>query len=240
MLSAKIVLPSIIILMLSLLYLGCTPSSYSLRYKNNLGLNTFEDSLKAGLVTDSTDDLIYFSQVQDTSSEFQDWENDEELNSAENTNLDITTVLKKLKTSIPDGDTSINSTTPKERMLMEIIKYINTPYKYGGNSPDGIDCSAFTQNIFSSSLGINLFRSAREQYTQGLNIRDKDNLAFGDLVFFNTRRRVRPGHVGIYIGDDLFAHASSTKGVMVSSLEHSYYSKRYMGGRRIDDTFSEE
>ena len=239
MLTFKIILSSIIILALSLLYLGCTPSSYSIRYKNNIGLETFADSLKAGLVTDSTDDMIYFSQVQDTSSEFQDWENDEELNSADNSNLDISTVLKKLKTSLPDGDSSINHTTPKERMLMEIIKYINTPYKYGGNSPDGIDCSAFTQNIFSSSLGINLFRSAREQYTQGLSIRDRDNLVFGDLVFFNTRRRVRPGHVGIYIGDNLFAHASSTKGVIVSSLEHTYYSKRYMGGRRVDDTFTQ-
>ena len=76
MLTFKIILSSIIILALSLLYLGCTPSSYSIRYKNNLGLETFEDSLKAGLVTDSTADMIYFSQVQDTSSEFQDWEND--------------------------------------------------------------------------------------------------------------------------------------------------------------------
>ena len=68
-------------------------------------------------------------------------------------------------------------------------------------------------------------------------IRDSDRteLKFGDLVFFNTRRRVKPGHVGIYIGDNLFAHASSKLGVTISSLEHDYYNKRYMGARRIDE-----
>jgi cell wall-associated NlpC family hydrolase len=124
-------------------------------------------------------------------------------------------------------------------MLMEIIKYINTPYKYGGDSQDGIDCSAFTQNVFSSSLDVNLLRSAREQYTQGFTVREKGDLIFGDLVFFNTRRAVRPGHVGIYIGDNLFAHASSTSGVIVSSLDHKYYSTRFMGGRRVNDVFSQ-
>jgi len=122
--------------------------------------------------------------------------------------------------------------------LMEIIKYINTPYKYGGNSQDGIDCSAFTQNVFSNSLDILLNRSARQQFTQGFPVDNRENLTFGDLVFFNTRRGVRPGHVGIYIGDNLFAHASSSKGVIVSSLNHKYYSKRYMGGRRINEIFS--
>jgi cell wall-associated NlpC family hydrolase len=56
------------------------------------------------------------------------------------------------------------------------------------------------------------------------------------LVFFNTRRRVKPGHVGIYIGDNLFAHASSKSGVTVSSLDYDYYSNRYMGARRVDST----
>ncbi|MCJ7552912.1 MAG: C40 family peptidase, partial [Ignavibacteriaceae bacterium] len=82
---------------------------------------------------------------------------------------------------------------------------------------------------------ININRSAREQYIQGEVITEKSELKFGDLVFFNTRRRVRPGHVGIYIGDNLFAHASTKHGVTVSSLDHNYYSARYMGARRIDN-----
>jgi cell wall-associated NlpC family hydrolase len=125
-------------------------------------------------------------------------------------------------------------TTLKEKMLMEIIKYLDTPYKYGGNTFDGIDCSAFTQNIYKSVLSINLERSARLQYKQGIEIDDKNELKFGDLVFFNTRKRVKPGHVGIYIQDDLFVHASSKRGVTISSIDHNYYSRRFMGARRFD------
>lgn len=128
---------------------------------------------------------------------------------------------------------SDNSTT-KEKVLMEIIKYIDTPYKYGGNSKDGIDCSAFTQTIYRNTLSFNLERSAQLQYKHGIEISDIEDLKFGDLVFFNTRRSVRPGHVGIYIGENLFAHASSKKGVTISSLDHSYYKKRFMGGRRME------
>lgn len=234
----KILLLISIVILISILYLGCTPSSYSLRYKNNVGVNTFDDSLKAGLIKDDSDDLLYYSQVQDTSSEFQSYEDDDEETPIDESAIDISGVLNKIKSSLDSHDTSFANTTPRERMLMEIIKYINTPYKYGGNSPDGIDCSAFTQNVFSNCLDVYLLRSAREQFTQGTSIKVKDDLIFGDLVFFNTRRAVRPGHVGIYIGDKLFAHASSSKGVIVSSLDHKYYSKRYMGGRRLNDIFS--
>ncbi len=225
------------IILFSILYLGCTSSSYTLRYKNNVGIETYEDSLKAGIIRENIDDLLYYSQVQDTTTEFQDWEDDEE-NSEDAAAVDISSVLKRIKSSSDVSDSGFANTTPKERMLMEIIKYINTPYKYGGNSQNGIDCSAFTQNVFSSSLDIMLNRSARQQFTQGFPVDNRENLTFGDLVFFNTRRAVRPGHVGIYIGDNLFAHASSSKGVIVSSLNHKYYSKRYMGGRRINEIFS--
>ena len=89
------------------------------------------------------------------------------------------------------------------------------------------------QTIYKSTLSINLRRSAKEQYSQGEGIDDEDDLKFGDLVFFNTRRGVKPGHVGIYIGDHLFAHASTKRGVTISSLDHTYYHNRFMGGRRI-------
>ena len=125
-------------------------------------------------------------------------------------------------------------TTIKEQMLMEVIKYLGTPYKYGGTSKSGIDCSAFTQMLYKDVFKIDLQRSARLQFTQGREISDKDDLQFGDLVFFNTRKRVKPGHVGLYIGENLFAHASSTKGVTISLLDYDYYSRTYMGARRFD------
>ncbi len=234
--NIKLLLPLAVLILFFLT--GCTPSSYTLRYKNYSNVVTHEDSVKVGLIS-SDDDLLYYSQVQDTSSEFQDWEFDEEDYSDDSSHIDVSAVFKKIKSSIGTTDTTSTPTSLRERMLIEIIKYMDTPYKYGGNSHDGIDCSAFTQNIYSSCLGISLFRSAKEQFNQGLIIKEKSNLVFGDLVFFNTRRAVRPGHVGIYIGDNLFAHASSKNGVIVSSLDHQYYAKRFMGGRRIDNIFSQ-
>ena len=125
-------------------------------------------------------------------------------------------------------------TTLREKMLMEVIKYLNTPYKYGGNTKDGMDCSAFTQILFRDVFNINLERSARLQYNQGREVSGKSELMFGDLVFFNTRKRVRPGHVGIYIGDNLFAHASTKKGVTITSIDYDYYSRTFMGARRFE------
>ncbi|NUN09917.1 MAG: C40 family peptidase [Ignavibacteriaceae bacterium] len=137
--------------------------------------------------------------------------------------------LKKYKFSDPAQANFLDN------IFMQIIKWYETPYKYGGTSTKGIDCSAFTQTVYKSAFNISLLRSAREQYTQGTVIDDFEDLEPGDLVFFNTRRRVRPGHVGIYIGDRLFAHASTKLGVTVSSLDENYYNSRYMGARRVFD-----
>lgn len=125
--------------------------------------------------------------------------------------------------------------TPREKMLFEVIKYLDTPYKYGGNTEKGIDCSAFTKTIYESSQINELPRSAREQFSVGDEI-DQEELKFGDLVFFNTTRRSFPGHVGIYLGDNQFVHASRKLGVTVSSLESTYYKKRYVGARRVGET----
>lgn len=129
-----------------------------------------------------------------------------------------------------DGDLGYT----KRFLLKEIIRYLHTPYQYGGNTKSGIDCSAFTKSCYWEAATIELNRSARDQYAQGERI-SKSDLQFGDLVFFDTQRRKKPGHVGIFIGNNLFAHASSSKGVILSSLENSYYKKRYMGARRFDE-----
>lgn len=123
--------------------------------------------------------------------------------------------------------------TTREKILFEIISYLDTPYKYGGVDHNGIDCSAFTHHVFNTSIGIELPRTASEQYNIGNKISNKSELQFGDLVFFNTTRRSYPGHVGIYLGENLFAHASRSLGVTVSSLNSTYYNKRFVGARRI-------
>ena len=148
--------------------------------------------------------------------------------------VDISAVMEVYEKQETDKEFSVRAETKKEKMLMEIIRFLNTPYQYGGNSKQGIDCSAFTQTVFKNTLSYNLNRSAKDKYKQGKSIRNIEDLVFGDLIFFNTQTSVRPGHVGIYIGDYLFAHASSKKGVTVSSLTHTYYQSRFMEGRRIE------
>jgi cell wall-associated NlpC family hydrolase len=122
--------------------------------------------------------------------------------------------------------------TTREKILFEVIRYLDTPYQFGGNGLSGIDCSAFTQNVFGKSIDFNLPRTARDQYKMGNRV-SKSSLKFGDLIFFDTRREAYPGHVGIYIGEDKFAHASSSLGVTISSLQSSYYKTRFIGGKRI-------
>jgi cell wall-associated NlpC family hydrolase len=220
----------LIIFIISIFYfLGCSASSTSGRY----GKSTTKTERPSSVKFSSEDSL----NAEDPYS-YLDEEDEEDEFPEEESEIDIAKILAQInKSSENSFDISTERSTTREMMLMEIIKYLNTPYKFGGNSKNGIDCSAFTQTIYNNSLSVLLLRSAREQFTQGLSI-EKSSLKFGDLVFFNTRRRVRPGHVGIFIGGNLFAHSSSKQGVIISSLDHEYYSRTYMGARRIRDAFS--
>jgi cell wall-associated NlpC family hydrolase len=119
----------------------------------------------------------------------------------------------------------------RDRLLLGVISYLGAPYEYGGNTKEGIDCSGFTLKVYESGAATMLPRSARDQFAAGSAVA-MSNLEFGDLVFFNTTGQ-RPSHVGIYIEDDVFAHASVSKGVTFSSLESTYYRKRFVGARRI-------
>jgi len=142
--------------------------------------------------------------------------------------VDIDNFIRANKTS---SNSSIDL-SDREKMMMEIVKYLNTPYQYGGNNKNGIDCSAFTQNVFQKSIRFNLPRTASQQYNNGVKISNLRTLQFGDLVFFNTTKDSFPGHVGIFLGENLFAHASFSNGVTVSSFNSSYFKSRYVGARR--------
>jgi len=210
--------------------IGCSGSSSTLRYNGNqkevvTGVNDNELSSQ-----NTSEDSSFIYNDEDV-PEYQDPSDLPE----DESKIDLSSLMNNLKNESTDSNKDPVLSSKKELMIMEIIKYMNTPYKYGGNSLNGIDCSAFTQNVYQSSWMIPLNRSARDQYQQGTVVENREDLKFGDLIFFNTRRRVRPGHVGIYIGENLFAHASSTLGVTISSLEHNYYNKRYMGARRIEE-----
>lgn len=142
-----------------------------------------------------------------------------------------------------EDDVSVNVTEAGSRIVLptnretlilrEILRHIGTPYRLGGLGSEGIDCSAYTRLVFSTSVNIDLPRSTSDQFRQGRPVRVTD-LKFGDLIFFNTTGR-NPSHVGIYLGDNLFAHASVTSGVTISSLGSSYFQRRLTGARRILD-----
>jgi peptidoglycan endopeptidase LytE len=119
----------------------------------------------------------------------------------------------------------------KDKLILFAKKFLDTPYRFGGNSLLGIDCSAFVQKVYAM-IGIDLPRSAREQFSEGTPV-DTEKLSIGDLVFFRTYAPF-PSHVGIYLGDNLFIHASSKeKRVTIDSLTETYYLKRFIGAKRF-------
>jgi lipoprotein Spr/probable lipoprotein NlpC len=119
----------------------------------------------------------------------------------------------------------------QSKMMREISKYMGVPYVHGGASADGMDCSGYTMTVYRDAVGVRLPRSSVEQSKLGGSV-DFQNLKFGDLLFFNTTGE-SASHVGIYLGDDLFAHASVSLGVTISSLQSSYFKERYETARRI-------
>jgi cell wall-associated NlpC family hydrolase len=116
-------------------------------------------------------------------------------------------------------------------LLEHVDEWYGTKYRMGGTSKSGIDCSAFVQAVYLSAFAVSLPRTARDQYRTS-HIISATELKEGDLVFFNTRGGV--SHVGIYLQNNKFIHASSSQGVTVSDMFDPYYLKRYIGAGRID------
>ena len=117
-------------------------------------------------------------------------------------------------------------------VLRRALALLGTPYRWGGTSENGFDCSGLVGYVFKTALGIDLPRVSRDMATSGERI-ERTSLSAGDLVFF-SRRGSRVDHVGIYVGEGKFVHAPRTgKDVMVSSLETGYWSGKFMQGRRV-------
>lgn len=114
-------------------------------------------------------------------------------------------------------------------LLSFIDEWWGTKYRFGGTTKKGIDCSSFSGLLMGSVFGFSLPRTAREQYAKCVKL-VKNQLAEGDLVFFNTRGGV--SHVGVYLGEGKFVHSSSSKGVSVNNLEDSYWKNRFIAGGR--------
>lgn len=113
-----------------------------------------------------------------------------------------------------------------------VAQWLGTPYLFGGTSRDGVDCSAFSRATMRATLGIDIPRNARGQARIGSPV-TRDALRAGDLVFFDTLERGHITHVGVYLGDGHFAHASSSRGVVRDALGQRYYQRAYRTSRRL-------
>jgi hypothetical protein len=120
-------------------------------------------------------------------------------------------------------------------VLMRAIGLVGTPYRYGGNTPEGgFDCSGLIVYVFREATGLGLPRTTRDLLDMQAPEVAEDELRPGDLVFFNTRRRARVSHAGIYVGEGRFVHAPSTGGtVRLDRMDNDYWSRRYVGARRV-------
>lgn len=154
-------------------------------------------------------------------------------------NLRVTGIIdeatwKKLHSLNPIANEAVPVQVLKEGHMMDgtfiqhALRLIGSPYKWGGTTPNGFDCSGFLKYVFAKK-GINIPRTVSEIWNYGIDV---NKPSIGDLVFFQTYKP-GPSHAGIYIGDGRFIHSGSSKGVTISKLSQSYWSKRYLGSKRI-------
>lgn len=116
------------------------------------------------------------------------------------------------------------------KLIEHIHQWWGVPYRIGGSSTAGIDCSAFTQVLASETYGVKLPRTSQEQANRCIQI-SKDELKEGDLVFFRTGRGI--SHVGLYLSNNKFVHASTSVGVVISDLNELYWDKRFVKAGRV-------
>jgi hypothetical protein len=118
-------------------------------------------------------------------------------------------------------------------------QFIGIPYRRGGTTTKGLDCSGFVRLVYDQIFGIELPHNSVAQFRfSDLKKIDKRDMQPGDLIFFGNTKKKRINHVGVYISDNKFIHASSSKGISVSGLDESYWKKRFMGTKRHEDLSS--
>lgn len=133
------------------------------------------------------------------------------------------------------GDKNDNKLdAPSEALLSEARSWLGVPYKYGGNDRSGVDCSGFVLQVYQRALDIPLPRTSREQHKY-CTATSKERLIPGDLIFFaSDKDRETVAHVGIFMGDNMMIHASTSKGVIISDITSSYYARNYAGSGVVE------
>ncbi|GMQ82572.1 MAG: hypothetical protein BMS9Abin05_2026 [Rhodothermia bacterium] len=134
-------------------------------------------------------------------------------------------IASKFKTA-----SSLSERALESLLRNELDGWMGVPYKLGGTSKRGVDCSALVQNVFADALNVVIPRTTEKQLQIGDHV-NVSSLRSGDLVFFKPSPNYR--HVGIYLSEGNFGHASSSRGVMISNLSETYWKRVYTGARRI-------
>lgn len=136
-----------------------------------------------------------------------------------------------LFTTAPGENNTAEAASPTE-LIQKANQYQGIPYRWGGTTTAGFDCSGFTQRVFSD-IGVNIGRTTWDQYARGTSV-SKSNLKTGDLVFFNTAGPGSLSHVGIYVGNGKMIHSGTSTGVGYASINDPYYwGSRYAGAKRM-------
>ncbi|EJF30120.1 outer membrane lipoprotein [Enterobacter sp. Ag1] len=135
-----------------------------------------------------------------------------------------------LQASQDEFEEMVRNVDVKSRIMDQYASWKGVRYRLGGSSRAGIDCSAFVQRTFQEQFGLTLPRSTSEQQESGKSV-SRNKLRTGDLVLFRAGSTGR--HVGIYIGNNQFVHASTSSGVVISSMDEPYWKKRYNEARRV-------
>jgi len=139
-----------------------------------------------------------------------------------------------ISTSEPDKkkETSSPIINVEQQLLGYFTDWEGTPYRLGGNSRNGIDCSAFVRNAYHNVFNVKVPRTTLGQATLGYSV-EKNELLPGDLVLFKTSRSVR--HVGVVVNGNKFMHVSEKRGVIISALDNIYWRKKYWKAVRPDN-----
>jgi len=117
------------------------------------------------------------------------------------------------------------------KLISCLAGWLNVPYKYGGNTKQGTDCSGMVCSVYKEIYNIDMYRSSADQLKNVTEI-GKNQLKTGDLVFFKIGNN-KVSHVGIYLGENKFIHATTQKGVIVNNLDEEYYKKYYYTSGRV-------
>lgn len=195
-----------LLLIISLFIFGCTAA---VRYSPSDG-----SYRRADLQEPRSDSTNYREFVRDDEVRVESDENDDEL-------------VPDEQLPATEGDAQID----KSIMNRIISRYLNTPYEKGGSGKMGLDCSGFVYCVFRDYDDTRLPLSVQSLYRLDLRV-DYDDLSYGDLMFFRIDDR-RVSHVGIYLGNGRFAHASETRGVVIDDISDEYFATRYAGARRV-------